>query len=170
MKLTCPHCGKECDIKTGYVNRAIKLGVPIYCTRVCSGLARRKNYTDDQKKQIKADYDRQYRANNEELIKVKKSTYYKTEAGRALQKRNREKFKESHKEYVKTERYRLGYKQQYDKKYHAKKKYGEFFEASIILDELEKKIQPERLEAKIQNGIVNKSQKRKRLWNSLQKI
>ena len=95
--------------------------------------------------------------------------YNESPAGRAMQKRNREKFKQNHLEYCRTPEYKL-YKKQYDKVRVAKQNYGEFFEASIVLNQLDLLILPEKKEAKIQKGTYNKSQKRKRLWNSLQKI
>lgn len=55
--------------------------------------------TSEEKKALKAEYDRQYRAKNKELIRSKKKIYNQSESGRATQKRNREKQKEYHKEY-----------------------------------------------------------------------
>lgn len=169
MKLNCSYCGKENDFKTGAINAARKRGQLVqYCNKTCAGLGRRRNLTIEQKKAEKANYDREYRNNNRELLKEKKQIYYQTPSGRAVQKRNRDNRKEQHKAYIKTDRYRK-WKHDYDKIYVAKNKYGEFFESGILLNELEIAILPERKEAKIQNGISNKSQKRKRLWNSMQR-
>lgn len=129
---------------------------------------RRANRTKDEQKEIKRLYDIQYRERNKDERKAKMKAYNESPAGRAMQKRNREKFKQSHLEYCRTEEYRK-YKHDYDQKYVAKKNYGEFWESSLVLKEIEETILPERMDAKIHNGIINKSQKRKRLWNSMQK-
>lgn len=169
MKVICAHCGTEFEKKTGDVNRANKMGLRLFCGRICAGFGRRKNRTIEENKRIKAEYDKEYRVKNRERINERTQDYNSSPAGRAMQKRNREKFKQSHLEYCRTEEYRNQYKKPYDQKYHAKKKYGEFFEAALILDQIETLILPERKEAKIQKGTYNKSQHRKRLWNSLQK-
>jgi hypothetical protein len=166
MKVKCAYCGLEIEKETGHVNRALKLNMGLFCNKTCFGLSKRVNRTDEERRKIKADYDREYRKNNPD-IKEKKRAYYKTPNGRALQKRNREKRKEAHAEYIKTDKYRA-WKREYDEKYHAKTKYGEYYESAIILKQLEETILPEKQEAKIQKGTYNKSQKRKRLWNSLQ--
>lgn len=152
---------------TGHVNRAKKLGLFLFCGRVCFGLNRRT--TKEQKIEAKRLYDIEYRAKNTERIEARRKAYEKSPAGRAMQKRNREKFKQSHLEYCRTEEYRK-YKRDYDQKHKAKGKYGEFWEAALVLKDIEEIIEPEKHEVKIQNGLLNKSQKRKRLWNSMQKI
>jgi hypothetical protein len=170
VKIICPYCNKESEVRTGCVNRAKKLRVPIYCGRVCSGLARRVNRTTEECKKIKADYDKA-RLNGplRDKILEEKRQYAKTEAGRASQKRNRTKRMPLHVEYCRQPQYKE-YKKQYDKTRVAKQNYGEFWEASIVCNQLEEIILPEKHEAKIQKGTYNKSQKRKRLWNSRPKI
>ncbi len=165
--MDCPHCGNQVLKSIGHINRALKLGVPIYCSRVCSGLARRVNRTEEEKKKIKADYDAKYRFTDKS--KESKKRYNQTPEGRATQKRNREQQKENHRKYIQSEEYRK-WKQAYDQKYHSKKKYGDFWEASIILQRIEEIVLPEKDQIRIQNGTCNKSQKRKRLWNSQRKI
>lgn len=59
----------------------------------------------------------------------------------------------------------------YDRKYRAKKLYGEYWESSIILNEIQKEY--DNRIVKQENNLINKSQKRKRLWkqqNLTQKI
>ena len=164
--MTCPYCGGDLHRYIGYINRAKKLGVPIYCSRVCSGLARRVERTDEEKKKIKADYDRKRRKTIDRTEQIK--SYNESPKGRAMQKRNSKKFKQSHLEYCRNPQYRE-YKKEYDETYRAKKSYGEFWEASIVLKKIDELILPEKQEAKIQKGTYNKSQKRKRTWNLLQK-
>jgi Neuraminidase (sialidase) len=55
------------------------------------------------------------------------------------------------------------YKREYDVKYHAKKNYGEYWEAAILLNELENEI--DNRTARKENKLYNKStSKRKRSW------
>ena len=170
--MKCPHCGKELERKQGYINRALKLGVPIYCSRVCSGLARRVERTEEEKKKIKSDYDKA-RLNGplRDRILEEKRQYAKTPTGRAVQKRQREKpeRKKYQAEFIKKSDY-VKWKHDYDQKYHAQKNYGEFWEAALVLKTIEEVILPERYDAKIQNGLLNKSTKRKRQWNLQPKI
>jgi ribosomal protein L24E len=168
MIVQCHWCGKDVEKHTGHVNRAKKEGCFLFCNKVCFGLNRRKPKTEDEKREIKRLYDIEYRKKNNNRIKSRMQKYNASPAGRAMQKRNREKFKESHKEYIKQPKYRV-YKKDYDQKYCAKKNYGEFWESSLVLKEIEQVIEPEKAELKIQKGTYNKSQKRKRLWNSMQK-
>lgn len=169
MIVKCAYCGKDTEKYTGHVNRARKMGLNVYCDRKCSGLGRRDERTEEEKKRAKAEYDKKYLARNFEKRKRQAQEYNASPAGRAMQKRNREKFKESHLEYCRTEKYKQ-WKKQYDKQHLAKKKYGEFWESAIILNEIDTIIQPEKYNIRLEKGTFNKSQKRKRLWNSLQKI
>lgn len=167
MKVICPYCRNESEIRTGNVNRAKKLGVPIYCNRTCAGLARRINRTPEEWKQIKAEYDKKRRAELKDILKAKQKAYNESPRGRAMQKRQREKRKELHAQYIKSDRYKE-WKKEYDEKYHAKYNYGEFWEAAIALKNVEDEILPDRKQARIQKGTYNKSTKRKRAWNSMQ--
>lgn len=169
MLIICAHCGNQADFPAGKVNRAKKVGLKLFCSRVCFGLSRRANKSTEQKKLEKYEYDKKYRAVHAERRQTTIKAYNESPAGRAMQKRNREKFKQNHLEYCRTPEYRL-YKKEYDQVHRAKNLYGEFFEAAIILNKIDLLILPEKKEAKIQKGTYNKSQKRKRLWNSLQKI
>lgn len=166
MLVKCDYCGREFEKYTGQVNRARRSGYGVYCDRNCSGLGRRHGRTIEEQKAIKAAYDREYRAKHPER-RIAQKIYERTPAGRASQKLNREKFKKLHLEYCRTEEYRK-WKHDYDKKYHSKKKYGDFWEAAIILNEIEMIIAPEKYEIRKEKGTFNKSQKRKRAWNSLQ--
>lgn len=169
MKIVCPQCKKEVDKDTGDVNRSRSIGAPVYCGRICSGLARRNNKTIEQKKEEKRLYDIGYRngPRRQEILDLRKA-YYKTEAGRASSKRNRDNRKQAHLEYIRTDKYRK-WKHEYDQVHVAKKEYGELWESHLVLKQIIKEIEPEIKEVKIQKGTYNKSQKRKRAWNSLQR-
>lgn len=159
MKHICPHCKIECDIKAGYINRAKKLGVPKYCSKKCSGLARRNDKTTEQKKAEKAAYDKIYHKTDKRKESHKR--YNETPAGRATQKRAREKLKEYHLEYCRTPEYRA-WKKDYDQLHVAKKHFGAFAEASLILEQISGLV--DNREAVQLKGTINKSQKRKRAW------
>lgn len=90
MIVKCSHCNKDVEKNTGHVNRANKLGLKIYCNRKCSGLGRRKNLTDSEKKEIKKKYDKEYRRKNKALIDKKKKEYYEKNK-KEIYKRNRKK-------------------------------------------------------------------------------
>lgn len=169
MIVNCEHCGKPLEKSTGHVNRARKVGMKLFCNRICFGLNRRVQRTTEQKKEIKRLYDIEYRKKNHDYVEARRKAYEKSPAGRAMQKRNREKFKQHHLEYCRTPEYKA-WKKNYDKVNHAKYNYGEFWEANLILNEIETVIEPERKETKVQKGTYNKSQKRKRTWNSQQRI
>lgn len=167
MTIACAYCGKGVEKSVGHVNRANKMELKLYCNRACAGLAKRTS--KEEKIKLKADYDRKRRKELGEFLKQKQRVYNASPAGRAMQKRNREKFKQNHLEYCRTEEYRK-WKHDYDQEHAAKKVYGEFWESHLILKKIITIIEPEKQEVKIQKGTYNKCQKRKRLWNSQQKI
>lgn len=165
MKCICAYCSKENDFPTGNVNRAKKMGLDIFCNRVCFGLSRRQYRSAEEKKATKAEYDSEYRKRNH--VKERKRAWNKTPEGRKWQKINRERMKDNHLEYCRTPEYRA-WKKEYDEKYVAKKNYGELWESAIITKRIEDLIAPEKYQIRIDKGTYNKSQKRKRQWNSLQ--
>lgn len=124
-------------------------------------MGRRTGKTIDQLKAEKAEYDKIYRDKNQDRIKKAKKEYFKK-----VYVENPDKFKEerirkypAHKEYIKSPKYRK-WKKQYDKRYLSKKNFGEFWESALILNDIESII-PNR-EVKQENGLINKSIKRKR--------
>ncbi len=163
MRVICDYCGRETEKSTGHVNRAKKINSKLYCDRTCAGKAKRHNKSQKELKKEKAEYDKQYREKNREVLKKKNQAYNKTKAGRATQKRNREKMKEKHLAYCRTPEYRA-WKKEYDKKHRAKKNYGEYWESAIILNQLEEFI--DNREVKQELGLINKSQNRKRKLNN----
>jgi Ni,Fe-hydrogenase III large subunit len=110
-------------------------------------------------KEQKREYDRIYREKNKELIKKKKQVYNKSPAGRAMQKRSREKRRDYHLEYCRTEKYKA-WKKEYDKEHRAKKKYGEFWESAILLNQISDIV--DNRQAVQEKRTINKAQKRKR--------
>jgi len=70
-----------------------------------------------------------------------------------------------HAAYLQTPEYRK-YKKAYDRQRRCKIHYGEFWEAASVLFDLESEIDSR--QAKAENNIINKSQRRKRTWQTLQ--
>lgn len=171
MKFICDHCKEESEKYAGHINRSRRLGLNIYCSRICFGLSKRIERTDADKKKIKSDYDKERRVKLYDKIKVQRAEYFKKdyaanpEKYRAIRKAKYQK----HLAYLRTPEYKE-WKKNYDVKYRANKEYGEYGEAAVLLFELEdflnKNMPPE---LKFQMGITNKTQKRKRLWQRAKK-
>lgn len=136
MQFICAYCKKQSDKPTGHINRSKSIGAPIYCGRVCAGLGRRDNKTFEQKKSEKAQYDLDYRAKNLSLLKEKKRAYFQATYDPKKAAIERKVRMPKHVEYCRQPKYKE-YKKRYDKKYLAKKHYGEFYEAAIILTDIE---------------------------------
>jgi hypothetical protein len=168
VKIICAYCGNEKDKPTGEVNRARKIGAPIYCDKVCAGLGRRKPpKTIEQKKAEKAAYDATRRSDLADRIRVEKAAaYQKYRQKPGFLERERERRKENmhrHIEYCKNPKY-VEYKREYDRKYRAKEDYGELWECFILMLELRReclKRMPD-YDIRLSKGTLGKSQKRKR--------
>lgn len=166
----CPQCFFTFQAQVGLINRAKKLGNPLYCGRVCSGLARRKadKLTGDAWKAHKAEYDRARRAAlGEKLREEKRRAYHASiernkDAVRAKQKAHRQKIMARHVEYCRRPEYKEK-KREYDRKLRAQV-YGPFADAYLLLQDIQSEIaqRATRQEIYEQNGTVNKTQKRKR--------
>lgn len=167
MIIICPYCKKKADVRTGAVNRAKKLGVPRYCTKKCSALARSFFRTPEEKKRIKQEYDKLHRKVFSDEIKAKKAIAFKLDYAKNPEKyrKQRQARKEEHNEYCRQPEYRK-WKAQYDKQYHAKKNFGEFWESALIVNKIEEIIDDR--EVRQINNLHNKSQKRKRQWKTKQ--
>jgi hypothetical protein len=169
MKGICCHCGKEYTVKnTGSYNRSKRLGLPVFCNKVCFGLSRRTNETQEEKKVYKQWYDLFIRASRTEDEKILLSLqalvlfHLDYKANPEKYKEERQRKMAAHIEYCRQPEYKK-YKKGYDEQYRAKKDYGEFWECAIILKNLDKEI--DYRESKRQNKIYNKSTtKRKRAW------
>lgn len=157
----CHLCGNGLQKSLGHYNRAMKQGGRVYCNRACVGIARRKSI--EEKKAVKAAYDRKIR-DTPERVAARKRYFQKSYAANPEKYRAIRKAKyPKHLESLNTPKYKA-WKREYDKRHLAKKHYGAFAEAALLLSELEtflKQNMP--AELKFQMGITNKSQKRKRL-------
>lgn len=168
MKAKCAYCGKLFEKGAGHYNRAMCLGLNVYCSKKHSALGRRTNETEEEKKVYKQWYDlfiRASRTEDEQIIVSLQSLVlfhldYRTNPEKYREERQRR--MAAHVEYCKQPKYKE-YKKGYDEQYRAKKDYGEYWEAAIALKNLDKEI--DYRESKRQNKIYNKSTtKRKRSW------
>lgn len=159
--INCQYCGEEIFKEKGAITRAIKKGYGLFCDQTCSGLSRRLNRSDKQKKEKKRLYDIQYRLKNKELIQGKKKAYFKK-----IYTENPEKFKairrkrqQKHNEYCRQPKY-VEYKKKYDRDRRCKIKYGKFWEAASILIDLNNEL--DKRETKRELELINKTLKRKK--------
>lgn len=164
MRCICPHCNVEFEKQLNYVNRAKKLCVPLYCSRVCSGLARRKNITPEQFKANKQAYDIK-RRNGEKRQEIldKKNASWKANYDPVKAAEYRQKRMPYHVEYCRQPHYKAK-KIDYDKKHRAEKHYGDFADAFLLTEQIFGLI--DNREIKYMNGLTNKSQIRKRKWKT----
>lgn len=161
----CCYCGKVLTIYIGYINRAKKLGVPIYCDRKCAGLGRRSTETPQEKKEHKQWYDLFIRVSMTDREKAadkkRRQEYFKKEytAKPEKYKKIRQQRMKAHIEYCRQPKYK-SYKKKYDQKYRAKKNYGKYWEAFIALRDLQGVV--DNRQAKKDQKNITKQQKRKR--------
>lgn len=150
----------------GRVNRAAKLLAPLYCGKDCASAARRIERTPEEKKALKAEYDREYRKRDPEALKAYKALYYQEtrdpERERAIRKAKMPK----HVEYCRRPEYKA-WKHEYDIQ-KAAEEFGEFGEAWRLLLDLEKEIrsQATAYERRVANGYYtrNAQKRRRELW------
>lgn len=162
-KPKCAWCRTLVPQKWGAINRALKLGAPIYCDRVCAGLGRRKNLTAAEKKEAKRLYDIDYRARNLKKIKAGKRAHHKKTYDPKAAAVVRKKRMPLHLEYCRRPEYKE-YKQAYDQSYRAKKVYGPFAEAFLAQVDLDREIKDRVTghEIRTANGTLNKKKERSR--------
>lgn len=163
MRIQCPACKAIVDAPTGKVNRAIKVGAPLYCGRVCAGIARRKGKSTDQRKAEKSEYDRLRRERLGEKIKAQKRAHFKATYDPVAAAAYRKKRMPIHVEYCRRPEYRA-WKAEYDREYRAKKDFGEFWESAMLLASIDTEIakKASRYEIMMTNGTINKAQRRRR--------
>jgi len=165
--MNCAHCGKPHNQPTGHVNRAAKRGAPVYCGKVCFGLARRKHKTVAQKVEEKRIYDEQYRIKNAARLKAEKAAWHKKTYDAEKTRLYNQQRMAQHIEYCRRAEYKE-YKKQYDLEYRNKQDFGEFWEAAILVLKVGAEIasRATRYEIYTQNDTINKTQKRKRAYGN----
>lgn len=166
--MNCEHCGKPHNKQTGEINRARNGGYRLFCSKKCSGLARRKHKTKAQKVVEKRLYDEQYRTKNLAMLKAKKAEYFRRTYDRVAAAKYRKSRMHKHVEYCRRPQYKA-YKSGYDAQYRAKREYGEFWEAGMLLTQIDKEIDHRATYEELQQakGTQNKSTQRKREYEKL---
>lgn len=162
MKIKCPHCGKTAEKDASAVGAALKYGRRIFCSRLCSGLGRRKHKTKVQKIEEKRLYDMEYRRKNLAEITAKKAAYHKRTydpVKAAIERKKRMKF---HVEYCRRPSYKL-WKREYDRR-RRDAEYGPWADAARLTIDLNREIKERATneQIKIQNGTWSKPQQRRR--------
>ena len=171
MEMKCPQCSSTFDANTSRVNRATKLGSPLFCGKTCAGLARRNPHplTKDEKRRSKAEYDREYRSKNLASIKAKKAAYYQRTRDPEKERVKRKENMAKHVAYCRTDEYRAK-KKAYDADRRFKA-YGPFEEVARLLDQVEQEInkQASRYEIYKAKGYFTRSaiQRRRELWQTI---
>jgi hypothetical protein len=168
MQAKCQHCRASFETKTSRINRAAKIGAPLYCGRVCAGLARRlaNPPTDEQRRAAKSAYDAKRREGpKRETILAKKREHYYANHDRlkAEHAEYRAAHMDRHVEYCRQPEYRAK-KAIYDRKRRAEQDFGEFSEAALLLADVEREIaeRASKYEIYLTNGTINKAQQRRR--------
>lgn len=166
--MLCPQCGNEIHQAAGAINRALKKGSSLYCGKVCSGLARRKHKTKEQKKEEKRLYDIEFRKKNAERIRERKRLAYQRDRDPVKEAEYRKAHMDRHVRYCQQPQYKA-WKKKYDRKYRCKKEFGAFWESASILLDIENEIdnRMSRYEVYQQNGTLNKHQQRRREYDRL---
>ena len=113
----------------------------------------------------KAEYDAKRRIELADHIKTQKAAYFQRTYDPDKARVERKERAAQHAEYCRQPEYRK-WKSQYDRKHRANKYFGEFAEASLLLNDIEREInsRASRYEIYLQNGILNKIQQRKRTY------
>lgn len=162
----CAHCGGLFAAKVSRANRADRDGAPLYCGRMCAGLARRVPKTPEQKKAEKAAYDREYRERVAEQRRAQRAEHYQRTKDPVREREIRKQRMPQHVEYCRRPEYRA-YKQEYDRK-RAEMEYAEWAETWRLLLDLEKEIrsQATAYERRVANGYYtrNAQKRRRELW------
>lgn len=153
----CAFCKAPFSPSSSAANRAEKIHARLYCGRKCFSLAHRKENPKTPRnpnwKQMKADYDREYRKKNRVLLKKKKHDYYQRTYDPAKAAKARKLRMPQHVEYYRRPEYRA-YKRRYDEQRRAAQ-FGEFAEAYRAFLLLRKEIHtlvPDRFELYKQSG------------------
>ncbi len=163
-RVHCNYCGVVVRQSQGSINRAMRQGKPIYCDRVCAGMARRVD--PSEKKNAKRIYDAQRRIELASQISVEKAEYYRRTRDPAKERERRQANMGRHVEYCRHPEY-VAYKAEYDRERRAEE-YGEFGDAYLLLLDLEREIRSRATsyERRVARGYYTRSaqQRRRELW------
>lgn len=132
----CRSCGDTVRQSQGSINRAIREGKPLYCDRVCAGLARRVSASQKQRK--KALYDGRRRIEKAAEISAQKRAYYQRARNPEKERERRQANMDRHVEYCRQPQYKAT-KAEYDRERRAKE-YGPYGDAYLLLLDFEREI------------------------------
>jgi hypothetical protein len=168
IEATCPQCRSIFKTDASRTNRAAKIGAPLYCGRVCAGLARRlaNPPTDEERRAAKSAYDAKRREGPKraEILAKKRAHYYANhERITAELAKYRAAHMDRHVEYCRQPEYRAK-KSVYDRRRRAEQNFGDFSEAALLLADIENAIaeRASKYEIYLTNGTINKAQQRRR--------
>lgn len=105
IRFRCPQCRRVAERDASRVNRSRRVGMRVYCSRLCSGLARRtERLPESERKAKKAAYDVLYRAERVEERREQKREYHRAtydpkRARRVREERKRKNGLSYHAEY-----------------------------------------------------------------------
>lgn len=160
MKVTCAHCGRRVEKRDIDVARSAGR---MFCNQKCFGASRRKHKTKAQKVEEKRIYDADYRKSNRAMLKAKKADYHRRTYDPAMAAIKRKKTMPRHVAYCRRPEYRR-WKSGYDKKYRAKRDFGPFADAAMLVNDLRREIKQRSTDYDIRqaNQTFGKAQKRRR--------
>lgn len=162
----CKRCGNAFNTTASAANRADRAGAPLYCSRMCAGLARRVFRLPEEKRARKSEYDKARRAAiGDKLRTQKRETRFANHAEHLrieAERRRLPHVKQAHRDYIKRPEYKAK-KRVYDES-KRKEEYGEFADAWQLLLQLEKEIrsQATSYERRVANGYYTRSAQRRR--------
>ncbi len=167
MKPLCAHCLKPVTQSASALGRAEREGRRVFCDRRCMGLARRVEKSKAQKVEEKRLYDEAYRQKNLAALKAKKAAYFQRTYDPAKAAVERKGRMAQHVEYCRRPEYKA-WKAEYDRAYRAKADFGPFWEAALLLLQVDEEVasRMSRYEIYSANGTLNKSLRRKREYES----
>ena len=165
--IACCTCGKAVKQRSSAIGRALRDGKPLYCDRTCAGIARRRQepIALEELKARKKAYDAERRVRKHDELCAKKRAHYYANRDRILAEHAayRAEHMARHVEYCRRPEYKA-WKAKYDRQHLARRKFGEFAEAALLLRDIETEIdkRASKYDIYMQNGTINKAQTRRR--------
>jgi hypothetical protein len=170
--MKCPECKQYFEPTQSRINRAAKIGAPLYCSRACAGNARRDKTppTEAERKAAKAAYDREYRNRDPEARKAKKKDYYQRTRDPQKERIKRAENMHKHIAYCRMPEYKAK-KAEYDRRKRFER-YGDFAEVAMLLEDVEREIRSRATayEIRIANGYYTRSAQQRRRELCQQKL
>lgn len=166
--IECFLCGRWHEKENGHINRSMRIGAPVFCSKLCKSQIRnlQSKRCRKSKQQLmveKRQYDVTYRQKNKEKIATRKKKYHLKSYNKEKEalKRKTDKYRAKHRKYLSTDKYKA-WKHKYDRKYRCKNEYREFWEAASLLIDIDNKLKPKRYEIDLKLNRFNKAKQRRR--------